>query len=80
MFASVICHKINSRKCLMIAEKGKEKLEIELKLPFFKTKKNIWIVLHIIKKQFNKNGFEITGPQLSAVLCEEYPNIPYVYY
>lgn len=80
MFASVICQKIDNRKCLMIAEKGEEKIEIELKLPFFKTKKNIWIALYEIRKRFNKEGFELNGPQISSALSMEYPNIPHIYY
>lgn len=80
MFVSVICQKIDNRKCLMIAEKGKEKFELELELPFFKTKKKILKAVRKVKKDFHKNGFPVTGAQISSAITIEYPEIPHAYY
>ena len=65
----------------MIASEGGDcKLGIVFKIPFFKTERNIWKFIHIIKKVFEKKGFKLTGSQISSALTVEYENIPYVYY
>ena len=80
VYTTIICRKIDKRRCILIAEKGNENIEIGFKIPFFKTERNIWKFIHIIKKVFEKKGFKLTGSQISSALSSEYPNIPYVYY
>lgn len=80
MYTTIICQKKEKRKCILIAQNDEGELELEFRIPFFKTKKNIWILIHEIQRKFNKKGFNVTGSQVSSALTAEYANIPYMYY
>ena len=79
-YTTIVCQKINKRNCLMIAQYGDEDLKLQFKIPIFKTKRKIWIFVHEVQRKFKKNGFNLTGAQVSSALCVVYANIPYVYY
>ena len=72
--------KIDKRNCLMIAQYCDEDLKLQFKIPFFKTKRKIWIFVHEVQRKFKKMGFSVTGSQVSSALCAVYADIPYVYY
>lgn len=80
-YTTVICQKIDKRNIKMISknEDGKQ-LELEFIIPRFKSKRMIWRFVHQIKREFHKEGFYISGSQISSALSMEYENIPYVYY